>query len=59
MEITLRKCKNTYFNEIKKDCAEIINKKTEKVVGYVIFNFTKRKEKFIDLEIPLAKEIIA
>jgi len=44
MEITLRKCKNTYFNEIKKDCAEIINKKQRKllVMLYLILQKEKR-----------------
>lgn len=53
LEINLKKSKDTYFNQKKKDFCEIIDKKTGEIVGYVIFNFTKRKEKFIDMSIPI------
>lgn len=59
LEINIKKSKDTYFNELKKDYFEIIDKKTNKIVGYAIFNFTKRKEKLIDFNIPLSKEIFA
>jgi len=38
---------------------EIIDKETGKIAGYAIFNFTKRKSQFIDIEIPLSKKIPA
>ena len=42
-KINLKRSKDTYFNEVKNDYFEIIYKKTNKIVGYAIFNFTKRK----------------
>jgi len=52
LEITLRKSKDTYFNEIKKDFAEIIDMQTKEIIGYAVFNFMKQKRKQINLEIP-------
>ena len=57
LEVTFKKSKDTYFNELKKDYAEIIDLKTKERVGYAIFNFTKGENKFLDLEIPPSKEI--
>ena len=51
LELTLQKSSDTYFNEIKKDFAQIIDTKTKKIVGYAVFNFMKRKNK--TLEFPL------
>ncbi len=52
LEINLRKTKDTYFDEIKKDFARILETKTNKIVGYAVFNFTKQKNKPIEIEIP-------
>lgn len=52
LEITLKKCKDTYFDETKKDFAEIKDIKTHQIVGYAIFNFLKRKNKELSLSIP-------
>lgn len=59
LEINLKKSKDTYFNEVKKDYAEIIDKKTNKIIGYAVFNFTKRKEKILEFDIPISKELAA
>lgn len=59
LEIYLGKIKEGYFREIKDKCFERIDKKTGKVVGYAVFNFTKRKEKSVDLEFAIPKEILA
>ena len=59
LEINLKKSKNTHFNEIKKDFAEIIDQKTKKVIGYAVFNFTKRKDKLLEFSIPISKELTA
>lgn len=59
LEIYFGKIKEGYFREVKDKLFERIDKKTGKVVGYTIFNFTKRKEKFIDVEITMPKEISA
>ena len=53
LEITLRKSKDSYFNEVKKDCANIIDKKSGKIIGCAIFNFAKRNGKFIEVDIPI------
>ena len=42
LEINLKKCKNTYFDEVKKDFSKIIETKTGNIVGYTLFNFTKK-----------------
>ena len=57
LEITLEKSPDTYFHEVKKGFFEIIDRKSKKIVGYAFFNFTKRKEKFIDLELPIPQTI--
>ena len=54
-----RKIKEGYFKELKDKCFARIDKKTGKVVGYTIFSFSKRKEKFVNIEIPLPEEILA
>ncbi len=59
MEIMLKKSKETYFDEVKKDVAKIIDKKTGGVIGYAIFNFTKRKEKFINIELAIPETVFA
>ena len=59
LEINLKKCKDSYFNEVKKNYMEIIDKETGKIAGYALFNFTKRKNRFIDIDIPISKEILA
>jgi len=59
LEINLKKCKDSYFKEVKKNYMKIINKETGEIAGYAIFNFTKRKERFIDLELPIPKEVLA
>ena len=59
LEVNIKKSKDTYFNEVKKDLSEIIDKKTKKVVGCTVFNFTKTKHKPIDLELPIRKEALA
>ena len=59
LELILKKSKDTYFNEIKKDCAEIIDKDSGRIVGYAVFNFSKRKNKFVDLQIPVNLEVLA
>ena len=59
LEILFKKCEDTYFNEKKKDYCEIIETNTNKVVGYAIFNFIKRKQNFIDLELPIPKGLVA
>ncbi len=56
LEILLKKCKDTYFDETEKDYAEIRETTTNNLIGFAIFNFTKRKNKFIDLTIPLPSE---
>ena len=58
LEITLKKSKDTYFNELKKDCAQIIDQKSGEIVGYAVFNFRKRKNS-IDVEFPITKEMVA
>ena len=55
LEINLKKSKDTYFNEVQKDYAEIIDKKTNKIIGYAVFNFTKKRNKPLELEIPFSK----
>ena len=52
LEVNMKKCKETYFHEIKKDYAEIIEIKTQKIVGYAFFNFMKRKNKAVQLTLP-------
>ncbi len=58
LEINLKKCKDTYFNETRKDFSEIIDKKTENIVGYAIFNFIKGNRP-IDIELSIPKGILA
>ena len=53
LEVLLKKSKETYFNEVRKDYSEIIDKKTNRVIGFAIFNFTKRKGKFVDVALEL------
>lgn len=53
LEINLKKSKNTHFNEIKKDFVEIIDEETSKIIGYAVFNFTKKKDKGIEFTIPV------
>ena len=45
LEINLKKSKETYFDEKKKDFAEIKDTKTHEVVGYAFFNVIKQKKK--------------
>ena len=59
LEIYFGKIKEGYFHEVRDKIFERIDKKTGKIVGYTIFNFTKRKEKFVDMEIALPKEMEA
>ncbi len=56
-EIIVDPPRDTSFKEIEKDCTHIIDKKTEDVVGYAIFNFTNRKQKFIELQLPLPQHV--
>lgn len=53
LEITLKRSPDTYFKEVKKGFFEIIDLKTHELVGYAIFDFTSRKEKSIDIQLPL------
>lgn len=53
LEITFKRCKDTYFNEIEKNIEEIRDKKNNALVGFAIFNFTKRKEKSIDMALQI------
>ena len=52
LEITLKKSKETYFDERKKDFAEIKDTKTQKIVGYAICNFLKKKNKELTISLP-------
>ena len=56
LELSIGKIEKGYFKKIKKDCFKRIDEKTGKVVGYTIFNFTK-KDGFNEIELPLTKEI--
>ena len=47
LEITLKKCKETYFNENKKDFAEIKDTKTQETVDY-----PSSKHKTLNIPIP-------
>ena len=53
------KIKEGYFREIGNKYFERIDTKTGEIVGYAVFNFTKRKEKFLDLDITLPESIMA
>ncbi len=59
LEIYFGKIKEGYFREVNNKYFERIDKKTGKVVGYAIFNLTKRKGKFIDLDLTIPQEITA
>ena len=59
LEIYFDKIKPGYFREIKDKYFERIDKKSGKVVGYTIFNFRGRKNKFVDVEILIPKEVLA
>ena len=59
LEIYFGKRKEGYYKEIKDKCFARIDKKTGKVVGYTIFSFSKRKEKFVNIELPLPEEVLA
>ena len=59
LEINLKKSQDTYFNEIKEDFFEILDEKTGEIIGYAIINFTKRKDRCIDLDIPIPKALPA
>ena len=58
LELTLKKSKDTYFDEIRKDIAKIIDKRSNKVVGYAVFNFTKKKQQEKELIFPIPEEIL-
>lgn len=59
LEIIYKPCSDAIFREFKKDHMQIIDRKTGNIIGYAVFNFTyhKRKEKFIDLELPLPQSL--
>lgn len=59
LEIYFGKIRKGYFREVKDKFFERIDEKTGKVVGYAVFNFTKRKEKFVDVSISLPEEVFA
>ena len=59
LELYFGKIKEGYFREIGDKYFERIDAKTGEVVGYSIFNFTKRKEKFIDLDLLIPKSVLA
>jgi len=59
LEVSFGKIKDGYFREVKNKYFERIDNKSGKVVGYTIFNFNKRKEKFVDIELPIPEGIFA
>ena len=59
LEIYFGKIREGYFREIGNKYFERVDQKTGKVVGYAIFNFTKRKDKFVNVEITLPQEALA
>ena len=59
LELDFKKSKDTHFKEVKKNISEIIENKTEIIIGYIVSNFTKRKQNIIDIELPISKEILA
>ncbi|MBI1972457.1 hypothetical protein HYS50_00445 [Candidatus Woesearchaeota archaeon] len=59
LEVLFRKCADTYFEEIQDHISRIIDSKTHELVGYALFNFSKRKEKYLDLELPLPQQLVA
>ncbi|MEK6947618.1 MAG: hypothetical protein AABX19_00085 [Nanoarchaeota archaeon] len=58
LEVTIGKIRKGYFKKVKNDYFERIDEKTGNVVGYTIFNFTKKKE-FNEIELPITKEMVA
>ncbi len=59
LEIYFGEIKKGVFKEIDGEIAEIINEKTNEVIGVSIMNFTKKTRKFTELKIPLKLEIIS
>ena len=49
LEVTLKRSTDTYFQEVKKDYALIIDTKTKTVVGYAVFNFIKHQHTALEL----------
>ena len=58
LEVYFGKIKKGYFKEIKNKFFERIDEETGEVVGYAIFDLTKRKQKFLDVTIPLPSELL-
>ena len=58
LELTFKKSKDSYFNELQKDCFEIKETTTDEIIGFAIFNFTHRKEKFLDIPFSLPPRTI-
>ena len=56
LEVNLKKCKETYFDEKEKNFAEIKDTKTHQIVGYAIFNFLKQNKRELSLAIPSTEE---
>lgn len=59
LEIYFGKIKEGYFKEIGDKLFERRDAKTGEVVGYAIFNFTKRKEGFVNLDIVIPQSVLA
>lgn len=52
LEITLKKSKNAYFEDVGDDIFKRIDEKTGKIVGIGIHNFKKRAKDLKGIEIP-------
>ncbi len=59
LEVYFGRIQKGYFRELQDKVFERIDKKTGKIVGYAFFNVTKGKRKFLDVSVPLPKEIAA
>ena len=56
-EVGIGKPVKGYFKDLGEDIFERREEKTDKIMGYAIFNFKKRTEKLMDINIPLPRKL--
>ena len=57
LEIMLGEPSESYYEDIGDDVFENIDRKTEQIKGFTIFNFKKRTEKQMDIDVSLPVEL--
>ena len=57
LELRIGKPTPSLYNNLGNDVFQRIDEKTKEIKGFAVFNFKKRTEKLIEIDVPLAVNV--